>query len=81
MGSLEIDGIVHKVDLLRVGRIFLAYQTPDQSQTGFWDTINRTWAPLDNSFRRAITDGLRIARKQAAPSLLELPLPAAQVTP
>ncbi len=78
IGSLPIDGVDRKVDLLRVGRILLAYQTPDLSQTGFWDTGTNSWQELDSSFRRAITDGLRIARKQAAPSLLELPLPAAE---
>lgn len=78
MGSLSIDGVERKVDLLRVGRILLAYQTPDLSETGFWDTATSSWRPLDSSYRRAITDGLRIARKQAAPSLLELPLPAAE---
>ncbi len=78
MGSLEIDGVTRKVDILRVGRILLAYQTPDLAETGFWDTTKRSWQPLDSSYRRAITDGLRIARKQAAPSLLELPLPAAE---
>lgn len=81
MGSLEIDGVERKVDLLRVGRILLAYQTPDQSETGFWDSNAGEWMPLDDSYRRAITDGLRIARKQAAPSLLEIPLPAAENAP
>lgn len=78
MGSLEIGGVDRKVDLLRVGRILLAYQTPDLSETGIWDTTTASWRPLDSSYRRAITDSLRIARKQAAPSLLELPLPAAE---
>lgn len=78
MGTLPIDGVDRKVDLLRVGRILLAFQTPDLAQTGFWDARSNSWQVLDNSFRRSITDGLRIARKQAAPSLLELPLPAAE---
>jgi hypothetical protein len=78
MGTLEVDGVERKVDLLRVGRILLAYQTPDLSETGYWDKSTKSWQVLDGSYRRAITDGLRIARKQAAPSLLELPLPAAE---
>lgn len=79
MGSLEIDGVERKVDLLRVGRLLLAYQTPDLSATGFWNAATATWEPLDGANRRAITEGLRIARKQAAPSLLTIPLPAAEV--
>ncbi len=34
----------------------------------------RSWEPLDRSFRSAIRDGLRIARKQSAPDLIRLPL-------
>jgi len=75
-GTLEINREERKVDLLRVGRILLAYQTLDRAETGFWDKIERRWV-VDNSYRRDISDGLRIARKQMAPRLLELPLPAA----
>ena len=77
-GTLEIDGVERKVDLLRIGRIVLAYQTPDQSQTGYWDKRAGQWTSLDDDFRRSVTLGIRIAKKQAAPTLLELPLPAAE---
>lgn len=77
-GTLSIEGEDRKVDMLRVGRILLAYQTPDQAHTGFWDKTSNNWAALGNEYRRSIADGLRIARKQAAPSLLEIPVPAAE---
>jgi len=77
IGTLVIDGAERRVDLLRVGRILLAYQTLDQAEVGFWDKDARQWLPLDGSFRSEISDGLRIARKQMAPRLLELPVPAA----
>ncbi|MDH3363329.1 MAG: DUF3450 domain-containing protein [Gammaproteobacteria bacterium] len=77
-GTLQIDGVDRKVDLLRIGRIVLAYQTPDQAETGYWDKKARRWTALDDKFRRAVTLGVRIAKKQAAPTLLELPLPAAE---
>lgn len=76
IGTLEIGGEERKVDLLRVGRILLAYQTLDRAETGFWDKSERRWV-VDNSYSRDIADGMRIARKQMAPRLLELPLPAA----
>ncbi len=79
-GTLEIDGEDRKVDLLRIGRVVLAYQTPDQAQSGFWNKLTKEWEPLDGSYRRAVTEGLRIARKQAAPTLLVLPLPAAEIS-
>lgn len=77
-GTLQIDGVDRKVDLLRIGRIVLAYQTPDQAETGYWDKKAKRWTALDNKFRRAVTLGVRVAKKQAAPTLLELPLPAAE---
>ena len=67
-----------QVDFLRVGRVLLAYQTQDRARTGFWNKQSRQWEPLPDSYRNAVTQGLRIARKQAAPDLLRLPVPAAE---
>jgi hypothetical protein len=64
------------VNFLRVGRIALVYQSLDESQAGVWNQETRSWEPLDGSFRSAIRQGLRIARKQTAPDLIRLPLPA-----
>ena len=76
-GALALGGgNSRQVDFLRVGRILLAYQTLDRSETGYWDKAAGAWQILDNSYRRPITNGIRIARKQAAPDLLELPIPA-----
>ena len=77
IGTLEIDGVERRVDMLRVGRVLLAYQTLDGASTGNWDRASGQWVESDDSFRREVTDGLRIARKQMAPRLLELPVPAA----
>jgi hypothetical protein len=64
-----------KVDFLRFGRIALIYQTLDGREAGVWNQATKTWEPLDASYRTAIRQGLRIARKQAAPDLIRLPLP------
>lgn len=64
-----------RVDFLRVGRVLLAYQTPDREETGFWNKNTREWE-IANDYRSDVVEGLRIARKQAAPNLLRLPLPA-----
>jgi hypothetical protein len=64
-----------KVDFLRFGRIALVYQTLDGREAGVWSQAKKTWEPLDASYRTAIREGLRIARKQAAPDLIRLPLP------
>ena len=75
-GAIDLNGVETTVDFLRVGRIVLAYQTPDQKVTGMWNKQSRTWEVLDNSYRRAVSDGLSLARKQAPPQLLNLPVPA-----
>jgi hypothetical protein len=64
-----------RVDFLRVGRVLLAYQTPDRAETGFWNRNTGEWE-VANEYRNDVVEGLRIARKQAAPNLLHLPLPA-----
>ena len=63
------------VDFLRFGRIALVYQTLDGMEAGVWNQTTKAWDPLDASYRTAIRDGLRIARKQSAPDLIRLPLP------
>ena len=77
-GSLPVDGEERTVDLLRIGRIVLAYQTPDQSHTGVWDKESKQWIDVSDDYRRTVSDGLRIAKKQAAPTLLRLPVAAAE---
>jgi hypothetical protein len=75
-GPLQIDGVERQVDFFRVGRILLAYQTPDREQTGFWNKESARWESLPDEYRNFVTQGLRIARKQAAPDLLRLPVAA-----
>jgi Spy/CpxP family protein refolding chaperone len=76
--TLSRDGKAVTVNFLRVGRIALVYQSLDESQSGVWNQRSRSWEPLDDSLRSAVREGLRIARKQAAPAPIRLPLPAAQ---
>jgi len=75
--SLKLGDRETTVDFLRFGRIALVYQSLDENTRGRWDQASRSWVPLDSSFRSPIRQGLRIARKQAAPDLVRLPLQAA----
>jgi len=77
-GKLEVNGEPTNVNFLQVGRVALVYQTPNESDAGVWNQKERRWDALDSGYRSAIRQGLRIARKQAAPDLLRLPLPAAE---
>ena len=73
-GTLDIDGQKRQVDFLRVGRIALLYQTSDDQLRGFWNQNDRKWEPLGSEYRNSIRDGLRVARKQKAPELIDLPI-------
>ncbi|MGR9116606.1 MAG: DUF3450 domain-containing protein [Gammaproteobacteria bacterium] len=75
-GELELQDKKHTVDFLRLGRLGLYYLTLDQSEAGYWDKREQRWQVLDDSYRSAIGQGLRIAKKQAAPDLLQLPVSA-----
>jgi hypothetical protein len=79
--TIAIDGAEREVDILRVGRIALLYQTPDQQAAGFWNPKQGGWEPLDgNEYRGAIQEGMRMANKQASIDLLTLPIAAPEAT-
>ncbi len=65
------------VDFLRVGRVALLYQTPDGGETGYWDTSAKAWVK-DDDYEAGVREGLLIAKKQATPDLLVVPVAAAQ---
>ena len=75
-GALPRDPDGRVVELLRVGRIGLFYMSLDGESVGRWDGREQNWRSLDKKFVPAVRHGLRLARKQVAPSLLTLPLPS-----
>jgi hypothetical protein len=80
-GTLELDGNAQEVNFLRIGRVSLLFQTLEGERSGIWDETNREWVDLASTrYRQQIANGLRIARKQAAPDLLVMPVPAPQDT-
>lgn len=76
-GMVDIGGQEREVDFLRVGRVALMYQTPAKDATGTWNKQAASWEPLAaETYRNQVANGLRIARKQVAPDLITLPIPA-----
>jgi hypothetical protein len=63
------------VDFLRAGRVALLYQTLDGAETGYWDAGARKWV-ADDDYEEAITAGLKVAKKQAAPDFISVPVSA-----
>lgn len=78
--TVPVEGADREVSILRVGRVALLYQTPDQEHSGMWDKQARKWVALDaGEYGEAIRKGLRIAQKQASVDILELPVSAPEV--
>ncbi|WP_431686807.1 DUF3450 domain-containing protein [Hahella sp. NBU794] len=65
-------------EFLRIGRIALMYQTPDGAETGHWNKDKKQWEALPETYRSAVSQGLKIAKKQAPPALIKLPVLAAR---
>lgn len=75
--TIEINGTSREVDILRIGRISLVYQTTDGAETGAWNTGSQSWEPLSaGDYAAAVRKGVRIAKKQATIELLNMPVAA-----
>jgi len=72
--TLDIGGVERDVDILRVGRIALLYQTSDQTETGVWDKNSNQWVTLEDSYRRPVANAIRMAQDLATTEILELPI-------
>ncbi len=75
--TINIDGTDRKVEVLKVGRIALVYQTPDGEETGVFNKATRQWERLSNDYKNAVRNGIRMGKKQLTPNLLTLPVPGA----
>ncbi|WP_075184830.1 DUF3450 domain-containing protein [Teredinibacter haidensis] len=73
--TLEVGGQERQVNILAVGRVALMYQTTDTKLSGAYDSTQGAFVELDSGeYRAAILKGIRIAKKQAAIDVLELPV-------
>lgn len=72
--TVKMDGQEYTVDVLRVGRLLISFQTLDGDQSGLWDKESKSWKKLPSEYNRSINQGLQIAKKQAPPELIKLPV-------
>ena len=73
--ELELDdGALHNVNILRVGRIALVYQTLQGDKTGWWNPETREWERLPNSYNTPIKNGIKMANKQLTSGLFVVPI-------
>lgn len=73
-GSLARDGGQEMFNFLRIGRVVLVYLSQDGKQAGVWNQSQRRWEDLPAEYRSSIKEGLRVAQKQTAPDLIQLPV-------
>lgn len=76
--NITINGADLKVDVLKVGRVALVYQSHDGEQTGRFNPATRAWEPLDDDFKTSVRNGIRMANKQLSVDLLEIPVQASE---
>ena len=75
--TIQIGGADREVNILRVGRVALMYQTTDLADFGYWDQSAKSWNALDDgAYQSAITKGIRMANKQASIDILTIPVVA-----
>ena len=76
--TIVIAGTERKVDILKVGRIALVYQTPDGGETGMYNRNSQSYEPIDDEYQSPIRQGIRMARQQATQDLFSIPLHGAE---
>ena len=73
-GQMDINGEERTVAFLRIGRVALIYQTLDADESGAWSQQAKGFVDLDCDFDSELRAALRIAKQQAAPDLLVVPV-------
>lgn len=78
VGKLDIDGAEITVDFFHLGRVVFVAQSLDQKNAWVWDNDARSWNKLGDDAMRPVTNAIKMARRQAAPDLIKLPVKAAE---
>ncbi|MCK5880936.1 MAG: DUF3450 domain-containing protein [Sinobacterium sp.] len=77
--SIQLDGIERDVQILRVGRLAMLYQTLDGELTGAWDKTQSQWQNLDSGqFAKATRQAIKMANKQANIDVMTIPVQQAE---
>lgn len=72
--TIVVEGQTILVNIFRLGRISLFYQTLDEKASGFYDVFLKTWQPLPRSYNHGIKTAINIGAKRQPVELLTLPL-------
>ncbi|MEM0929853.1 MAG: DUF3450 domain-containing protein [Pseudomonadota bacterium] len=76
-GTVMEDGAELTVEFLRLGRLALIYKSADDSLLRIYDAETRGYVDLDKGrYLAGVRTGLRMAKEQTPPGLLEIPVTA-----
>ena len=78
--KISIGGVEKTVDFLRFGRVALVYQSRDEESRAYYDIVGKKWVAVGEDYRRAIRDGIKMARGQANLNLIHLPISTVKAT-
>ena len=74
--DIDANGSEVEVEMLRIGRVALMYQTKDKSPTGAWNKETGSWETLGSEYRRPVDQGIRIAKKLSPQDVMQMPITA-----
>ncbi|MCG8379744.1 MAG: DUF3450 domain-containing protein, partial [Proteobacteria bacterium] len=72
--TIQVNGKEYTVDILKVGRLLMVFQTSDGKLSGHWNGQTKKWEALSDEYSRSISLGLKIAKKQTPPEFIKLPV-------
>ncbi len=72
--TIELSGQSTLVNVFRLGRLSLFYQTPDRKEVGHYNRASGTWEPLAGKYRHAIDTAVEMGNRQRPIELITLPI-------
>ncbi|WP_264296844.1 DUF3450 domain-containing protein [Gallaecimonas mangrovi] len=75
-GVLPVDGKQLSVDFAHIGRVAFIALSLDQQNAWFWNREKKDWEKLGDNYITSIRQAVKMARNQAAPDLIKLPIEA-----
>ncbi|WP_022667523.1 DUF3450 domain-containing protein [Desulfospira joergensenii] len=72
--TVDLEGEPTLVNIFRLGRLNLFYQTLDKQGCGFFHTAQKAWIPLADTFLRDIQAAIDMGAKRKPVEMLNLPL-------
>lgn len=72
--TIPLSGEDTLVNIFRLGRLRLFYQTLDKRQCGFFNPAQKTWQPLEDAYLKTIQAAIDMGAKRKPVEILTLPL-------